>query len=108
MITIKNLDRIIGLKSYGLMIFEVNEDWNMQVPVYVFKLEYDNPLLKNNHIPVYLERIDMNGEYCLYVMGFRTITQIKIDKTILNSGPVNLVAEIRAVFIPLFEYISKK
>ena len=108
MITIKNLDRIIGMTSYGLEIFEVYEDWNMQVPVYVFKLEYDNPLLKNNHIPVYLERIDMNGEYGVYVMGFRTITKIKIDKTKLNSGPADLVAVIRTVLKPLFEYISKK
>jgi hypothetical protein len=108
MITIKNLDRIVGMTSYGLPIFEAYEDWNMQVPVYVFKLEYDNPLLKNNNIPVYLERIDMNGEYDLYVMGFRTITQTKIDKTIFSSGPADLVTVIRSVLKPLFEYISKK
>lgn len=110
MITIKNLDRIIGMTSHGHHVVEAYEHWNRQTPVYVFKFNYFHPGLNNNEIPVYLERIHMDEAYALYVMGFRTKTQIKIDKTKFTGqyGAADMASEIRKVLKSLFEYLKVK
>lgn len=110
MIIIKNLDRIVGMTSNGHHIVEAYEDWNRHKPVYVFKFNYFHSGLKNNQIPVYLERIDVGGEYALYVMGFRSKTEITIDKTKFTGqyGPADMASEIRKVLKSLFAYLNIK
>lgn len=110
MIIIKNLDKIVGMTSAGQRIVEAYEDENRQKPVYVFKFNYSHSGLKNNQILVDLERIDVDGIYALYVVGFRSKTEIKIDKAKFTKvyGAPEMASEIRKVLESLFAYLNFK
>lgn len=105
MITIHNKDVITGLSALGHEIYGMDEGTSFGIPVYKFKFIYNHPRVYDSNLNVYLERVGVNGEHALYVMKFRSVTEILIKKNSIST-PIKMASLLRKVLSKLETYLN--
>ena len=85
MITINNIEKIIGMISFGNTIIGVTTDdpMHMSGDYYIFKFKND---FQQHKVAIYLNRHSEknNGKYDMFVMGWGASTRIYINKRDMN------------------------
>ena len=88
MITIKNVDSIIGMMAYGRDLVAINEhinSCNEHSYIFVFGQDADG-LGWNKQQNIHLMRdADSNGKYQLFIMGLGNHTQVTLSKAQIYS-----------------------
>ena len=90
MLTIKNIDKAIGMMCYGRYIYHIRTTTNTigeQAYVFEFDAIQDGqvPMGYNRPIEVHLMRNAVNGRYKVFVMGLAATT----EATVTNHNIIN-------------------
>ena len=91
MITIENIDKIIGMMAYGRDLVDIKEHTNsVGEASYIFVFEQDEDgqgwyKQQNMHL---IRDVDSNGKYQLFIMGLGNATQVTLSKSQIQNKAV--------------------